>query len=340
MIILGIESSCDETAVAIVKDGRHLLANQIRSQIEDHRLYGGVVPELASRKHLEAIHPLITAALEEAGLDWPEIDGLAVTQGPGLSGALVVGLTTAQTLSWALEKPLMGVNHLEGHVYANFLAFGPEIQFPLLVLLVSGGHTQLIEMRGHGDYSVVGSSRDDAIGEAFDKAARLLGLPYPGGPEIDKMARSGNPQAFDFPQSMPKSFDFSFSGLKTAVLYKVQALQKALKEGESLPVADLCASFQKTAVDTVLKKTVRYALQQGIQQISITGGVSANSYLREQLQVLSEQHGLRFFIPPLQLCTDNAAMIAACACYRWQPAGQLDLKVRPRWPLEQLHQPA
>ncbi len=340
MKILAIESSCDETAVAIVADGRQILSSQIRSQIPDHRIYGGVVPELASRKHLEAMHPLIEAALTEASLSWAEIDGLAVTQGPGLSGSLVVGLTTAQSLALALDKPLMGVNHLEGHVYANFLAFPDQIRFPLLVVLVSGGHTQLIEMRDHGDYTVVGSTRDDAVGEAFDKVARLLGLAYPGGPEVDRLAQAGNPKAFDFPRSMPNSFEFSFSGLKTAVLYKVRELETA----GPLPVADLCASFQQAAIDTILKKALRYAQQNQISQISITGGVSANSYLRQQLQVQLEkqeskyyrQPKIEFFIPPLSLCTDNAAMIAACAYYRWQGKKQEALSARPRWPLTHL----
>lgn len=330
MNILALESSCDETAVAIVRDGRELLANQIRSQIDLHRVYGGVVPELASRCHLEAIHPLIAAALEEAGLDWDGIDGLAVTQGPGLSGALIVGLVTAQSLAWLLDKPVTGVHHLEGHIYANFLAFGDQIKFPLLVLLVSGGHTQLIEMRDHGVYQLVGSSRDDAVGEAFDKVARLLGLPYPGGPAIDKLAREGNREAFSFPRSLPGTYDFSFSGLKTAVLYKVQELKRS---GEPLPIADLCASFQAAAIDTVLEKTLRYAREHKIPQISITGGVSANSLLRERLASEAQAAGIEVFMPPLSLCTDNAAMIAACAHYRWNPSPDLDLTARPRWPL-------
>lgn len=325
MMILGIESSCDETAVAIVRDGQQILANQIRSQIDLHRVHGGVVPELASREHLNSIHHLLEAALAEAELSPDALDGLAVTQGPGLSGALLVGLTTAQSLAWLWNKPLMGINHLEGHIYANFLAFGKQIRFPLLVLLVSGGHTLLIEMQAHGDYTLVGTTRDDAIGEAFDKVARLLGLPYPGGPEVDRQARSGNPAAFAFPRSLPDSYDFSFSGLKTAVLY---ALRKI--DGPP-PVADICASFQQAAIDSVLEKTFRYARERGIQQISITGGVSANSLLRSRLQALQEE--FEVFMPPLALCTDNAAMIAACAAYRWQPVNTLDLTVRPRWPL-------
>ncbi|MGV3525570.1 MAG: tRNA (adenosine(37)-N6)-threonylcarbamoyltransferase complex transferase subunit TsaD [Candidatus Sericytochromatia bacterium] len=329
MIILGIESSCDETAVAIVRNGREILANQIRSQIPEHRLFGGVVPELASRCHFEAVNPLLASALEEAGLSWEELDGIAVTQGPGLSGALMTGVSTAQALSWHINKPLVGVHHLEGHIYANFLAFGDRLRFPLLILLVSGGHTQLIEMRGHGLYHIVGTTRDDAIGEAFDKVARLLGLPYPGGPEIDRWAQQGNPEAFDFPRSLPQSTDFSFSGLKTALLYKIQALAK---NGAPLPVADLCASFQAAAIDNVVAKTLRYAHEHNIPQLSITGGVSANSALRQRLQQ-AQNDSLEVFMPPLSLCTDNAAMIAACAYYRWQPTARLALQIRPRWPL-------
>lgn len=329
MIILGIESSCDETAVAIVRDGREILANQIRSQIPEHRLFGGVVPELASRCHFEAVNPLLASALEEAGLTWDALDGIAVTQGPGLSGALMTGVSTAQALAWHINKPLMGVHHLEGHIYANFLAFGDRLRFPLLILLVSGGHTQLIEMRGHGLYQIVGTTRDDAIGEAFDKVARLLGLSYPGGPEIDRLAQQGNPEAFDFPRSLPQSPDFSFSGLKTALLYKIQALSKS---DAPLPVADLCASFQAAAIDNVVAKTLRYAHEHHIPQVSITGGVSANSALRQRLQQ-AQDDSLEIFMPPLSLCTDNAAMIAACAYYRWQPTQRLALQIRPRWPL-------
>ena len=334
MIILSIESSCDETAVAIVRDGRHILVHEIRSQIADHRQYGGVVPELASRQHLEAMQPLLKMALTKAALDWDAIDAIAVTQGPGLSGALVVGATTAQTLAWLLNKPLIGVNHLEGHIYANFLACGEAIAFPLLVMLVSGGHTQLIEMRGHGDYVLVGETRDDAVGEAFDKVARLLNLPYPGGPEIDRLAQTGDPFAFDFPISLPHDDDFSFSGLKTAVLYTLQDLEKA---GKPIPVADVCASFQRAAIGSLLKKIKRYLKHHTISALSITGGVSANAYLRAELDAFAQKEKLQVFMPPLALCTDNAAMIAACAYYRSQGAavhsGSTDFQVKPRWPV-------
>jgi N6-L-threonylcarbamoyladenine synthase len=332
MNILSIESSCDETAVAIVHQGQTILAHEILSQIELHRLYGGVVPELASRQHLEAIQPLLQKALAQAQFTWDDIDALAVTQGPGLSGALLVGVTTAKTLAWLLKKPLIGVNHLEGHIYANFLAFGADIQFPLLVMLVSGGHTQLIEMTAHGEYCLVGETRDDAIGEAFDKVARLLDLPYPGGPEIDRLAQQGNPRAFDFPISLPQDDDFSFSGLKTAVLYTVQALEK---EGKPIPVADICASFQRAAIGSLLKKIKRYFKHHPVCGLSITGGVSANSYLRAELNDFAQKRHLQVFMPPLSLCTDNAAMIAACAYYRLQKESFIDtdLTVRPRWPV-------
>ncbi len=330
MNILSIESSCDETAVAIVRDGKDILSHEIRSQIEAHRAYGGVVPELASRQHLEAMHPLLQVALEKAQLQWSDIDAVSVTQGPGLSGALVVGLATARTLSWLLNKPLIGVNHLEGHIYANFLAFGDSITFPLLVLLVSGGHTQMIEMRGHGDYVLLGESRDDAVGEAFDKVARLLDLPYPGGPEIDRLAKTGNPKAFDFPISLPHDDDFSFSGLKTAVLYTLQRLEKT---GEPIPVADICASFQRAAVGSLIQKIRRYLKNHPVKALSITGGVSANSYLRAQLDTLAAEKNLQVFMPPLSLCTDNAAMIAACAYYRQDANAHEPLAVKPRWPV-------
>jgi N6-L-threonylcarbamoyladenine synthase len=332
VLILGIESSCDETAVALVEDGKYIRANQVASQIDLHRQWGGVVPELASRSHVEAITPLIEQALTEGHATWSDIDAIAVTHGPGLQGALLVGYTAARTLSWLLDRPLIGVNHLEGHVYANFLAFNEEIPLPLLVLLVSGGHTQLIEMRGHGDYHLVGQTRDDAIGEAFDKVARLLGLSYPGGPAIDALAKTGNPKAFAFPRSMLNEADFSFSGLKTAVLYTLRDLEAA---GQPIPVADICASFQQAAVETVVKKALRYARTQGIQALSITGGVSANSALRQLLEN-AQTPELRIFMPPLALCTDNAAMIAACAWYRWtyhRESSAAGLEIRPRLPL-------
>ncbi|PIQ28619.1 tRNA (adenosine(37)-N6)-threonylcarbamoyltransferase complex transferase subunit TsaD [bacterium (Candidatus Blackallbacteria) CG17_big_fil_post_rev_8_21_14_2_50_48_46] len=336
MIILGIESSCDETAVALVENGRRILSSEIRSQIEEHKIYGGVVPELASRCHVEALHPLLNSALENAGLSYTDVDAIAVTCGPGLQGALLVGVTAAETLAWLIDRPLIGVNHLEGHIYANFLSFPDQIEFPLLVLLVSGGHTQLLQMDGHGMYQVLGGTRDDAIGEAFDKVARLLGLPYPGGPVIDQLAQSGNPEAFPFPRSMLQEQDFSFSGLKTAVLYTVRKLEQNKQE---LPIADLCASFQSAAIDTLLEKTLRLIETKNIKQLSVTGGVSANSLLRSRLKTASQAQNFQVFMPPLQLCTDNAAMIAACAWYQWQKKPEdmrFKLQTRPRYPLSQI----
>jgi N6-L-threonylcarbamoyladenine synthase len=333
MIILGIESSCDETAVALVEDGRRILVSEIRSQIEQHRVYGGVVPELASRCHVEALHPLLESVMTRSGLRYDQIDAVAVTCGPGLQGALLVGVTAADTLAWLLDCPLIGVNHLEGHIYANFLSHADQVVFPLLVLLVSGGHTQLLRMDGHGQYQLLGTTRDDAVGEAFDKVARLLGLPYPGGPIIDQLARTGNPQAFPFPRSMLHDSDFSFSGLKTAVLYAVRKLEQA---GAEIPVADLCASFQAAAIETLLSKTLRLIDTQAICQLSVTGGVSANSLLRTRLQAEAEARGLQVLMPPLSLCTDNAAMIAACAWYQWQRQPldmRFKLQTRPRFPL-------
>lgn len=333
MLILGIESSCDETAVALVEDGHRILCSHISSQIALHRPYGGVVPELASRSHLEQFNPLLGLALQTAGCTYQDIDAIAVTVGPGLQGALMVGFTAAQTLSWLWQRPLLGVHHLEGHIYSAFLGTATEPQFPLLVLLVSGGHTQLLSMAAHGQYEIVANTRDDAVGEAFDKVARMLGLPYPGGPAIDQAAQSGNEQAFLFPTAMRHQADFSFSGLKTAVLYTVRELEA---QTNPLPVADLCASFQRVAIDSLMLKLSRHLQSHRYQQVAIVGGVSANSRLRQQLQQLSQQQQWQSLIPPLDLCTDNAAMIAAAAYYRQrycvaQPS--FSLQVKPRLPL-------
>lgn len=333
MLILGIESSCDETAIAIVRDGQEVLSNQVSSQVKLHARYGGIVPEIASRKHVETIHLLLEDSLKEAQISPQAIDAIAVTNGPGLQGGLLVGITTAQTLAWLWDKPLIDINHLEGHIHACFLAH-PEIDFPLLVLLVSGGHTELIMMTDHGQYKVLARTRDDAIGEAFDKVARLLDLPYPGGPQIDKLAKLGNPQAFNLPIAMKNKPDFSFSGLKTAMLYTIRDLQES---NQPLPVEDLCASFQEVAIESVVFKAINYARKNKIQQIAVSGGVSANSLLRSKMMQRSEKHGIKCFIPPLNLCTDNAAMIAASAYFKWQkmPRDSFDnLKVYPRYPLD------
>ncbi len=314
--ILAIETSCDETAVAIVKN-RHICSSVVASQISVHSHYGGVVPEVASRQHLETINPCIAQALEEAKLDWESIDGIAATAAPGLVGALLVGLTAAKTLAIVHQKPFLGVHHLEGHIYATYLS-EPQLQPPFLCLLVSGGHTSLIYVKDCGEYKLLGATRDDAAGEAFDKVARLLHLGYPGGPEIDRMAKRGNPQAFSLPEgkiSLPEGgyhpYDSSFSGLKTAVLRLVQKLEK--ESSQPLPVNDLAASFQETVARSLTKKTIACALDYGMNTIAVGGGVAANTGLRKHLQAAAKAHNLQVHFPPLKLCTDNAAMIGCAA---------------------------
>lgn len=310
--ILAVETSCDETAVAIVNN-RKIHSSVVSSQ-SIHERYGGVVPEVASRQHLETVNLCITQALDEAGLSWQEIDGVAATVAPGLVGALLVGLTAAKTLAVVQNKPFLGVHHLEGHIYATYLD-QPQLQPPFLCLLVSGGHTSLIWVKNCGNYEQLGGTRDDAAGEAFDKVARLLQLGYPGGPAIDRVAREGNPRAFALPEgkvSLPGGgyhpYDSSFSGLKTAVLRLVQKL-----DHESLPTEDLAASFQETVAQGLTKRAIACALDYGIGAIAVGGGVAANSRLRSALQTAAATHGLQVYFPPLKLCTDNAAMIACAA---------------------------
>ncbi len=329
--ILGIESSCDETACAIVGDGPRLLAASVASQMEIHARYGGVFPEVASRQHVLNLLPVMQQTLDKADLSLDAIDAIAVTRGPGLAGSLVVGLNAAKGLALGSGKPLLGINHLEGHLYSAWLPEGQAPRFPLTALLVSGGHTELLLMKKHLRYQRLGGTRDDAAGEAFDKVARLLGLPYPGGPAIQQAARNGNPRAFDLPRAwLDGSWDFSFSGLKTAVLRLVRRLEK---EGP-LPVADLAASFQAAVVDVLAEKTLRAARAYGVPQILVAGGVSANEALRAAFQ---QQTRFAVHIPPLAYCTDNAAMIAVAGYFRFL-AGQrdpLDLEIKPNWPLQQ-----
>lgn len=313
--VLAIETSCDETAVAIVKN-RHVLSSVVSSQIATHAQYGGVVPEVASRQHVEILNPAIAQAFSEAGLGWAEIDGVAATCAPGLVGALLVGLTAAKTLALLHQKPLVGVHHLEGHIYASYLA-EPQLQPPFLCLLVSGGHTSLIYVKDCGYYETLGQTRDDAAGEAFDKVARLLHLGYPGGPMIDRLAAQGDPKAFSLPEgqvSLPAGgfhpYDSSFSGLKTAVLRLTEKLQQG---GHPLPTADLAASFQATVARALTKRAIACALDYGLDTIAVGGGVAANSGLRQQLQTAAATHNLKVFFPPLKLCTDNAAMIGCAA---------------------------
>ncbi len=314
--ILAIETSCDETAVAVVKN-REVCSSIIASQISVHRQYGGVVPEIASRQHLETINEAIAQGIEQAGVEWGEIDGIAATCAPGLVGALLVGLTAAKTLAVVHNKPFLGVHHLEGHISATYLS-EPTLKPPFLSLLVSGGHTSLIYVKECGTYETLGETRDDAAGEAFDKVARLLHLGYPGGPAIDKLAQEGNPQAFTLPEgriSLPGGgyhpYDASFSGLKTAVLRLVQKLEQ---ESGSLPVADVAASFQNTVARALTKRAIACALDYGIDTIAVGGGVAANSALRQHLQTAVSEHQLRVLFPPMKYCTDNAAMIGCAAC--------------------------
>ncbi|MFH7024227.1 MAG: tRNA (adenosine(37)-N6)-threonylcarbamoyltransferase complex transferase subunit TsaD [Heteroscytonema crispum UTEX LB 1556] len=313
--VLAIETSCDETAVAVVNN-RQVCSSIIASQIPVHSQYGGVVPEVASRSHLEAINEAIAQALEQAQLDWQQIDAIAATCAPGLVGALLVGLTAAKTLAMVHNKPFLGVHHLEGHIYATYLS-EPSLKPPFLSLLVSGGHTSLIYVKECGIYETLGETRDDAAGEAFDKVARLLKLGYPGGPIIDKLAKEGNPQAFTLPEgkvSLPGGgyhrYDASFSGLKTAVLRLVQQLEK---NGQPLLVADVAASFQETVARVLTKRAIACALDYGLDTIAVGGGVAANSGLRKHLQAAAAERNLRVLFPPLKFCTDNAAMIGCAA---------------------------
>jgi len=333
--ILGIETSCDETAAAVVSDGRLIHANVVASQMDLHAQYGGVFPELASREHVKAIDTIVASALQQAHLEIDEIDAIAVTQGPGLAGSLVVGMNTAKGLALATGKPLIGVNHLEGHIYSAWLyqaestAHQPP-RFPLLALLVSGGHSELILVKDFLDYHRLGGTLDDAAGEAFDKVARLLDLSYPGGPSIQKASQSGNAEAFSFPRAMLEgTWNFSFSGVKTAVLRTVEALQSA---GKALPIADLAASFQSAVADVLVEKTLLAAKEYQVREIIVAGGVSANKYLREKF--LSESAN-PVHIPPLHLCTDNAAMIAGAGYYHYvqEDFSPLDIDVLPTWPL-------
>lgn len=323
-LVLGLETSCDETAVAVIADGRRVLASVIASQVDLHAKYGGVVPEIASRKHLENLVPTLREALERAGVSLAQMDLIAATAGPGLVGALLVGLSAAKALAWALDKPLVGVNHLQGHLYANFLLEAPP-EFPLVCLIVSGGHTDLIYMRGHGDMELLGRTRDDAAGEAFDKVARLLDLSYPGGPEVEKLARQGNPAAVPMPRAwLQDSLDFSFSGVKTHVLNLVR--------GPNPPArADVAAAFQAAVVEVLAEKAVRAARRKGVRTLLVAGGVAANGALRAAVTERAGA-GLRVLYPPLSLCTDNAAMIAAAGYYAWKYGGRadaLDLNVDP-----------
>ncbi len=326
-LILGIESSCDETAAAVVAGGRCVLSNIIASQVDLHKKYGGVVPEIASRKHLEAVLPTIEEALATAGVTLQQIDAIAVTHGPGLVGALLVGLSAAKALAFATEKPLVGVNHLHGHIAANFLVENPP-QFPLVCLVVSGGHTDLIYMEGHHHMELLGRTRDDAAGEAFDKVARSVGLGYPGGPQVEKLATQGDPTAVPLPHARTEGpYDFSFSGLKTAVLQYAQRTGPLNDQQR----ADLAASFQRAVTGVLADKTLKAARAKGVRQVILAGGVAANGALRQAMREALEPHGIRLGYPAPVLCTDNAAMIAAAGHYLFEAGvrSELDLNAVP-----------
>jgi len=310
VIILGIETSCDETSAAVVKDGRQVLSNIIASQVDVHAKFGGVVPEIAARKHIEAIGYIVNQAVEEAGLQMADIDAYAVANGPGLAGALLVGLNYAKGLAYAYKKPLIGVHHIEAHVCANYLDEG-DLEPPFLSLVVSGGHTSILAVKDYDTYTVLGSTRDDAAGEAFDKTARVLGLPYPGGPQIDKLAQVGNPLAVTFPRAKVDGLDFSFSGLKTAVM-------QFKAKNENVSVEDVAASFQKAVVDVLVERTVTACLQEGYKNIALAGGVACNKGLRKAMEDAAAENGLNLYMPAPIYCTDNAAMIACRGYYRLQ----------------------
>ena len=330
-LILAIESSCDETSVAITKDGK-LLSNVINTQIEVHQKYGGVMPEIASRLHCENIALVLKEAVEKANIKLEDVDAFAVTRGPGLIGALHVGMQCAKTLSLLYKKPLIPVHHLAGHIYAN--EFNEELKFPLLAVVVSGGNSELVLMKDHMDFEIIGETRDDAIGECYDKVARVLGLPYPGGIPIDKLAKEGE-HSYHLPKPLADedTYDMSFSGLKTNVINLVHNLEQ---KGEKIRVADMCRSFQDVAVGIVIQRAVKAIKEYNVKQVVLAGGVSANSYLREQMQIECQKLNANIIIPPMWCCTDNAAMIAKVAehLYEMKVFAGLDLGVDPNWSIE------
>ena len=307
ILTLGIESSCDETSVAVVKNGREVLSNVIATQIDIHKKYGGVVPEIASRNHVENITYVAKEALQKSGVTLDDIDAICCTYGPGLVGALLVGLSTAKAMAYALNKPFVGVHHIEGHIAANYITH-KELEPPYLCLVVSGGHSHLVHVKDYTKFEVLGKTRDDAVGEAFDKVARVVGIGYPGGPVIDKLAKDGKP-IYNLPRTHFENLDFSFSGIKTAVINLVH------KEGDNININDLCASFEEAVTDILTQNSLKAMKELGVNKIAIAGGVSANSYLRNRMQELGEKEGFKVYYPELVLCTDNAAMTASAGYY-------------------------
>lgn len=327
--ILAIESSCDETAAAVVRNGRMVESNVISSQIELHKLYGGVVPEIASRKHIEKINQVVQAALDEAGCTLDDIDAIGVTYGPGLVGALLVGVAEAKAIAYARNLPLVGVHHIEGHISANYIEH-PDLEPPFICLVVSGGHTHLVCVKEYGKYEIIGRTRDDAAGEAFDKVARAIGLGYPGGPKIDKLSKEGNPEAITFPKAhvADAPYDFSFSGVKSSVLNYINSCEM---KGITYNQADIAASFQKAVIDVLVEHSMKAVDEYGLKQFAIAGGVAANSGLREAMKQACEEKGITFSYPSPILCTDNAAMIGAAAYYEYLAGTRhgLDLNAVP-----------
>ncbi len=327
MKTLAIETSCDETSIAVIENGRKILSNIISTQIETHKKFGGVVPEIASRMHVENISQILKSALEEANINLDDIDFISVTQGPGLVGALLVGMSFAKALSYSLDIPLVGVNHIKGHICANYLSH-QDLEPPFIALVISGGHTYLVDVSGYDEYKVIGRTRDDAVGEAFDKVARALGLPYPGGPMVDKLAKTGNPEAINFPRVYleEKSYDFSFSGLKTAVLNYLN--QMKLKK-ETISIEDVAASFQMSVIDVLSEKTFRLLKETKKNKLVIAGGVAANSGIRDVFTKKAIENDIELYIPTITLCTDNAAMIGSAGYYSYISGNKsmLDLKV-------------
>ena len=326
-LMLGVESSCDETAAAVVRAGREVFGTAVHTQIPVHRLYGGVVPEIASRSHTERIGSVVRTALENAGCTLDDIDAIAVTYRPGLIGALLVGVSYAKGLAYAKNLPLIGVDHITGHIAANYITY-PDLRPPFMCIVASGGHSHIVRVNGYTDFTLIGRTRDDAAGEAFDKVARAMGLPYPGGPELEKLAKDGDPEAYPLHTAFneSESFDFSFSGLKTAV---VNILHNAEQKGESVNRADLAASFQRAVTDALTKKSVRAARESGLSTLALAGGVSANTALRERLQRECDKYGVRFCRPDMKYCTDNAAMIACQGHYELLAHGPSPLSLDP-----------